>query len=270
MGIDELLSVTPEAMALAILERRRVLAKILPDVEKKMSEEADQLAPLVEKLRLKRDAESNKVAELKKIRDDAQREARKLLKQTRDLRNKLETEGGLKSLDPKWAKEQLEEALEEVENKIEKQALTLEDERKLIEQRKSLLKKNQDWLEKRRKNNPQMAEYIASSKKMQKLFILADKCHQEMLAHATKSEPIHADFIEKRTELKNTMRQLERARALIQQSENTVTYWEKISKSGAGTLLSDSKNVQQGGKSTIKRKNADLPLSPNSKKEEGA
>ena len=269
MGIDELLSVTPEEMSLAILERRRVLAKILPDVEKKMGEEADQLAPVVEKLRLKRDAESNKVSELKKIRDDAQKSARILLKQTRDLRNKLEAEGGLKNLEPKWAKEQLEDALAEVEEKIEKKAITLEDERKLIKARKELLKKNQEWLEKRRKNNPEMAEYIASSKEMQKLFTLADKCHNEMLSHVSKSEPIHTEFVEKRIELKNIIRQLERSRALIQQSGNTIDFWEKIVKNGPGNLLSDANNIRQDKKSTIKRKNAELPISSTPQKEGG-
>ena len=83
MDISDLLALKPEDLAATILERRRFLAQALPDIEARMSDDADELAPLVEKLRLARDAESNKVAELKNSRNQSQQEARQLLQQTR-------------------------------------------------------------------------------------------------------------------------------------------------------------------------------------------
>ena len=260
MNLTDLLALEPENLAAIILERRRFLAQALPDIESRMSEDADVLAPEVEKLRLARDAGSNKVAELKKRRNEAQHEARELLQETRTLRSQLEESGGLKNLDPDWAKEKLEDALQSVEEKIEKEALSLEDERRLISERKALLQKNDAWLDKRKKDNPEMAKYVESSRKMQKLFTLADKLHQEMLTYVGKNEPIHAEFIEKRADLRNSMRQVERSRALIKQSDSAISFWESSLKDGLDKLLINAKQVDSGGKSSIRRRNADLPI----------
>ena len=260
MNLTDLLALEPENLAAIILERRRFLAQALPDIESRMSEDADVLAPEVEKLRLARDTGSNKVAELKKRRNEAQQEARGLLQETRALRSQLEESGGLKNLDPDWAKEKLEDALQSVEEKIEKEALSLEDERHLISERKALLQKNDAWLDKRRKANPEMAQYVESSRKMQKLFTLADKLHQEMLTYVAKNEPIHAEFVEKRADLRNSMRQVERSRALIKQSDSAISFWESSLKDGLDKLLINAKQVDSGGKSSIRRRNADLPI----------
>ena len=260
MNLTDLLALEPENLAAIILERRRFLAQALPDIESRMSEDADVLAPEVEKLRLARDTGSNKVAELKKRRNEAQQEARTLLQETRTLRSQLEESGGLKNLDPDWAKEKLEDALQSVEEKIEKEALSLEDERRLISERKALLQKNDAWLDKRRKANPEMTQYVESSRKMQKLFTLADKLHQEMLTHVDKNEPIHAEFVEKRADLRNSMRQVERSRALIKQSDSAISFWESSLKDGLDKLLINAKQVDSGGKSSIRRRNADLPI----------
>jgi len=226
-----------------------------------MADDADTLAPEVEKLRLERDAGSNKVAELKNGRNEAQKEARELLKQTRTLREQLDGSGGLKSLDPKWAKEKLEEALERIEEKIEKQALSLTDERKLLDERKKLLQKNEVWLEQRRKDNPDMAQYVDSSRKMQKLFNRANELHLEMLTYVEKNEPIHSTFVEKRAELRNSMRQVERSRALIKQSKSAIAFWESALENGLEDLLKNAKQVESGGGSSIRRRNAELPIS---------
>jgi len=261
MNLTDLLALKPEELAARILERRKLLAKALPDIEARMVDDADTLAPEVERLRLARDGESNKVSELKISRNEAQQEARQLLQQTRVLREQLDESGGLKSLDPKWAQEKLEEALEVIEEKIEKEALSLTAERKLLAERKAILKKNEEWLEKRRKDNPEMSQYVDSSRKMQKLFKLADKLHQEMLTHVEKNEPIHAEFMEKRAELRNSMRQVERSRALIKQSKSAISFWEASLNNGLDDLLKNAKQVESGGGSSIRRRNAELPLS---------
>ena len=86
MDLQALLSLEAEELAKKILERRQFLSEALPDIESRMASDADELAPKVEKLRLARDAASNKVADLKKRRNDAQSEARVLLQESRKLR----------------------------------------------------------------------------------------------------------------------------------------------------------------------------------------
>ena len=268
MNISDLVALEPDELASMIFERRKLLADILPEIEAKMAEDADVLAPQVEKLRLARDAESNQVAELKRLRNQAQKAARDLLERTRVLRAELDGKKGLKNLDPKWAKEKLEEALQAIEKKIDQEALSLNDERRLLAERKELLKKNKDWLEKRRKDNPEMAEYVDSSNRMIELFSLANELHQEMLTHVEKNEPIHAEFVEKRAELRTTIRQLERSRALLKQSESAISFWKNANQDGFGELLASAKRVESGGKSTIRRRNADPPLAIKSKEGE--
>ncbi|MBK38884.1 MAG: hypothetical protein CMB50_01440 [Euryarchaeota archaeon] len=260
MDIKPLLSLEAEELAKKILERRQFLSEALPDIESRMAADADELAPKVEKLRLARDAASNKVADLKKRRNEAQSEARILLQQSRELREVIEKSGGMKNLDPKWAKEKLEEQLEEIEDQIEKKALSLNDERKLLSKRKELLRKNADWLNQRKKDNPEIADYVEVSKKMNKLFTQANKLHQEMLTYVEKNEPIHAEFTEMRGELRNSMRQVERSRALIKQSESAIQFWKNTLENGFDDLLKSAKNVEKGGASSIRRRSADLPI----------
>ncbi len=243
-----------------ILQRRQFLSEALPDIESRMAADADELAPKVEKLRLARDGVSNKIAELKGRRNDAQKEARELLQKSRQLREVIEKSGGMKNLDPKWAKERLEDQLEEIEDQIEKKALSLNDERKLLAKRKELLRKNEEWLSKRKKDNPEITEYVGISKKMNKLFTLANKLHQEMLTYVEKNEPIHVEFTEKRGELRNSVRQVERSRSLIKQSESAIQFWENILENGFDTLLDPAKRVGKGGPSSIRRRSADLPI----------
>ena len=260
MDLKSLLSLEAEELAKKILERRQFLSAALPDIESRMAADADELAPKVENLRLARDASSNKVADLKKRRNEAQSEARVLLKQSRELREVIEKSGGMKTLDPKWAKEKLEEQLEEIEAQIEKKALSLNDERKLLSKRKELLRKNADWLNQRKKDNPEIADYVEVSKKINKLFTQANKLHQEMLTYVEKNEPIHAEFTEMRGELRNSMRQVERSRALITQSESAIQFWKNAVENGFDDLLKSAKNVEKGGASSIRRRSADLPI----------
>tara|TARA_B100001996_G_scaffold278069_2_gene218575 strand:- start:99 stop:947 length:849 start_codon:yes stop_codon:yes gene_type:complete len=260
MDLKALLSLEAEELAKKILERRQFLSEALPDIESRMAADADELAPKVEKLRLARDAASNKVADLKKRRNEAQSEARVLLQKSRELREVIEKSGGMKNLDPKWAKEKLEEQLEEIEDQIEKKALSLNDERKLLSKRKELLRKNADWLNQRKKDNPEIADYVEVSKKMNKLFTQANKLHQEMLTYVEKNEPIHSEFTEMRGELRNSMRQVERSRALIKQSESAIQFWKNALENGFDDLLKSAKNVEKGGASSIRRRSADLPI----------
>ena len=178
----------------------------------------------------------------------------------------MEEGSGMKSLDPKWAKVKLEENLADVEAKIEKGALSLTDERRLLAERKSLLEKNDEWLKARRENNPEMAQYVDSSKKMQRLFKTADKLHSEMLDVVEKQETVHENFIEFRDAFRNSMKQLERSQALIKQSETSISYWEKRLENGFGPLiggeqdlLENAKRVESGGHSSVRRRDAELP-----------
>ena len=95
---------------------------------------------------------------------------------------------------------------------------------------------------------------------MSKLFTQANKLHQEMLTYVEKNEPIHAEFTELRGELRNSMRQVERSRALIKQSESAILFWKNTLENGFDELLKSANNVEEGRPSSIRRRSADLPI----------
>ena len=261
MSTDELLALSPAQVAEKILERRRLMQQILPEIHQRNREEADRLEPIVEKLRLERDNLNNKVRELKTERNQSNASAKELLAEVRELRTAVEASGGPKSLDPKWAQEKLEEQLDALEDRIAKEALSLNDERKLLRERKRLLEENEKWLEERRESNQEMAAYVDARKKMQKLFRKADKAHEAMLKQVEKSHKINDKYVEERDALRDATSQWNRADALIKQSEEAIAYWGRRVEEGFGdlgpgfpNLLADAERVKAGGPCTMKRR----------------
>jgi uncharacterized coiled-coil DUF342 family protein len=156
------------------------------------------------------------------------------------------------TLEPKWAKERLEEKITEIENKIETQALDHKAEGSLIAARSQLLKENEMWLQTRKESNPSMVEYIATRKEMSSLFKKADRKHAAMVELSEKGRPTYAKRITLEQEHKEIRKQLDRAMELETQSEASVKYWEEVVKNGfkkgAGhDLLQNSRMVEEGG-----------------------
>ncbi len=89
---------------------------------------------------------------------------------------------------------------------------------------------------------------------------LQEKLDQEMQAYVEQYESSHVEFIQKRSELRNSTRQVERSRSLIKQSESAIRFWQDGIESGFGTLLESAARVESGGASTIRRRSADLPI----------
>ena len=56
------------------------------------------------------------------------------------------------------------------------------------------------------------------------------------------------------------MRQVERSRSLIKQSESAIQFWQNTLENGFDSLLKSASNVENGGPSSIRRRSADLPL----------
>ena len=261
MDTDQLLAVTPEDMAKALLAKRQMLKEQLPTVIRTLEAEEQNLEPKEEKALERKKILDDKVSDLKEKRNSAQKKAKELLKVVKESKTKLMEADGMVNLDPSWKKEKLFDEIEEIERKIETSALDHKAERKLLDRRKKIIEINDKWLRERRESNPEMVTYINARREMNKLYREADKSHRKMLDGREKALP-HYDKQKKIWyELREIRSQLDSAKEMLLQSDQAVTHWERTLAQGFreldgvfGDLLADQKKVLGGGDPSFARK----------------
>ena len=260
MEVEELLAISPEQLAQALLVRRQVLKQELPGVIRNLEAEEDSLEPRVKRADESHRKANEKVALLKEERNQSQKAASKLLVEVKDSKEKLVDSGGMVNLDPNWKKEKLIEQLEEIENSIQTSALDHRSERKLLDRRKKLLEENEKWLKSRKKSNPEMSRFVDSRGEMVSSYRKADSAHRKMLEAVSKAQPLHEKKVLLTAELRDIRRQMDRARELLDQSDIAIEHWQRRLKEGFGELgagyrdlMAASNKVSSGGRSSFAR-----------------
>ena len=265
MDNDALLKVEPDELAQSLLNRRRMLEESLPGVIRNLEAEEESLTPKLERQTKAHQKANERVAELKRIRDESQRDAGLVFVDVKSARENLMQSGGMVNLDPKWKKERLFEELEEIEHKIQTSALDHILERKMLDQRRKLLIENERWIEDRRGSNQEMADFIDKRREMSKLYKAADKAHMGMLAAVEKAQPLYEKKAVLSAELRDVKSQLDRAKELLSQSDKAIKHWERRLLEGYGDLgpgfpdlLKDKRRVTDGGASSFARKSSSI------------
>jgi uncharacterized coiled-coil DUF342 family protein len=260
MDPEALLAVTPEELSQALLLRRQVLKEELPNVIRTLEAEEESLEPRVQRIVTSHRSTNDKVSELKKKRNRAQKDAGAVLGEVRGARDSLAVSGKMVNLDPHWKKEKLLDELEQIENSIQTSALDHRAERKLLDRRKKLLEENDRWLKSRRESNPEMATFIDSRSKMNTLYRKADNAHRKMIEIVEKAQPMYEKKVALTAELREIRRQLDRAKELLAQSDYAIAHWERRLKDGFGDLgrgfpdlMAANTRVSNGGRSSFAR-----------------
>ena len=263
MDTSELMRVTPDDLASALLKRRMLLKDSLPGVIRNLEAEEDTLSPKLDRMKKAFDEANEKVAKFKAERDECQTSAGTLIPDVKKIRTKLNESGGMISLDPKWKKMRLLEQIEEIETKIQTSALDHKSERKLLDMRRSLISENDKWIRDRKDSNPDMAEYLEKNREMSKLFKKADKAHSLMMGAVSKAQPLYEKLTSASEEIREIRSQLDRAKELLSQSDKAIDYWEKRIENGFGDmgpgfrdLLKGQKTVDMGGSSSFSRRSS--------------
>ncbi len=261
MEAGDLMLLEPKELADKLLKRRIILKESLPGVIRNLEAEEDSLSPKVGRLKKAFDDANSKVAAFKEERGIHQSKAGKLIPEVKEIRERLNSSGGMISLDPKWKKRKLLEQIEEIEDKIQTSALDHKSERKLLEKRRALISENDKWIRDRKDSNPDMSRYLEKSREMSELFKKADKSHSRMIEAVSKAQPIYEKLSVSSRELKEVKSQLDRARELLSQSDKAIQHWEKRLESGFGDigpgfrdLLKARKAVEGGGRSSFAKK----------------
>ena len=89
MDTSELMRVTPDELASALLKRRMLLKDSLPGVIRNLEAEEDTLSPRLDRMRKSFDEANEKVAKFKAERDDFQTSAGALIPDVKRIRKKL-------------------------------------------------------------------------------------------------------------------------------------------------------------------------------------
>ena len=265
MDTKELMGVTPDKLATALLKRRMMLKDSLPGVIRNLEAEEDILSPKLDRLKKSFDEANDKVAKLKAERDHFQTRAGTLIPDVKRIRAKLDESGGMISLDPKWKKMKLLEQIEEIETKIQTTALDHKSERKLLERRRSLISENDKWIKDRKASNPDVTDYLEKNKEMSKFFKKADKAHSLMIGAVSKAQPLYERLTSASEEIREIRSQLDRAKELLAQSDKAIDHWEQRLENGFGDLgvgfrdlLKGQKDVDMGGNSSFARSSRKL------------
>ena len=260
MDPEALLAVTPKELAQALLLRRQVLKEELPNVIRTLEAEEESLEPRVQRIVTSHRSTNDKVSELKKERNSAQKEAGAILSVVRGARDSLAVSGKMVNLDPHWKKEKLLDELEQIEDSIQTSALDHRAEKKLLDRRKKLLEENDRWLKSRRESNPEMATFIDSRSEMNTLYRKADNAHRRMIEIVEKAQPMYGKKVALTAELREIRRQLDRAKELLAQSDHAIAHWERRLKDGFGDLgggfpdlMAANIRVSKGGRSSFAR-----------------
>ena len=158
MEPNELLSVSPEFLAKAIIHRRERLLELIPselEQAQALQMEAEQNS---RNAKQSRDEINQKVANLKKERNHAQNEAKQLFEQATKARDELIEKGEMKNPEPKWAKDKLSNKIQRIEEKIQTTGGNHKTEEKFINEMKALIKEHEEWVAQRANASPLMNE----------------------------------------------------------------------------------------------------------------
>ncbi len=251
MEPSELLSVSPEFLAKAIIHRRERLLELIPS----QLEQVQILQMEAEKnsrsAKQSRDEINQKVANLKKERNQAQNEAKLLFDEASKTRNELVEKGEMKTPDPKWAKDKLSNKIQKIEEKIQTTGGNHKTEEKFINEMKALIREHEEWVAQRENASPLMNEMKKNQQAAKKLIIAAEKAHKSMVELVEANEDRHTSFVgweDKRRKHTSLNGKLTAAK---KSSDEAVIFWREILEKGLESLLIDAKRVEEDGQSTL-------------------
>ena len=160
MTPEELLAITPEFLAKAILHRRERLALEIPEQLDARTNELTEAAAMARVAKDQRDSVNNKVSSLKRERNEAQAKAKLLFLEANSIReNAPKTKGGSEP-EPEWAKERLQQRLDALDLTLQTNWGTHIDERATLNEMKGLVREHEAWVEKRKDSFSEITKMV--------------------------------------------------------------------------------------------------------------
>jgi hypothetical protein len=246
----ELLAVTPELLAKAIIHRRERLLELIPEELEACKAQQTEAESMARSARKSRDDINEKVASLKKERNNAQKEAKNLFEQAGNLRQVMVDEGRMAAPEPKWAKDKLAARLAEIENRLETTSGDHKTEGRYINEMKALIREHEQWVEQRADSQPEFTKMKESQNRAALLMETAQKAHQAMTELAEANIDRHETYVRWEEGRRRSTSKSKRLDDALKSSDSAKSFWNDKLKEGFGQLLEDSNRVGDGGMSS--------------------
>lgn len=254
MEPSTLLSMTPELLAKAVLHRREQLLERLPSRLENMRSELNTISPSVEKSEKSRNQLNNKVSSLKEERNANKVKAFDLIRKSKELREKLLSEGRLKNPDPKWVKDKMMEDIAKMEEDFQTTAGDHKSEQKFLRRIKEMMSKHDAEVASRIKQNPEMQELHGMQKQIKALFAAAEKAHEAMIILVEESGVYHASLVSHSSLEDNLKSKIHNLEQIIENSSRAEEYWKRVLEQGTENLSQAAEEIRNGGLSSIAKR----------------
>jgi NADH dehydrogenase/NADH:ubiquinone oxidoreductase subunit G len=227
----DLLAVSPEFLAKAILHRRENIVQSLPPQIAKRQEERQIAANLAKDSRAKRDDLISKVSSLKKERNDAQTSAKLIIAE-------------LKNISDANSENQFDK-LRQIEDIKE-----IESDLKVIENLQSEIVEHKDWASKN-VGSKNIADDLEEMRiKADKLLESGKKAHIAMMELSKDNKKMQSIWLENESHRRRCESRYTKLARCKKESESAVEFWSSELKGDFSEMLTDSVRVSQGGPSS--------------------
>ena len=250
MTPEELLALTPEFLAKAILHRRERLALEIPEQLDARTSELTEAAAMARVAKEQRDSVNNKVSSLKRERNEAQAKAKILFLEANSIRENAPKTKGSSEPEPEWAKERLQQRLDALDLTLQTNWGTHIDERATLNEMKTLVREHEAWVEKRKDSFSEINKMIEVRDKAKRLLESADKAHQAMVQLHDENQIFHDTYIDNERKRKHADGRTTRLAQALDESQQGIDFWKERLDTGFHELLTDAQRVNEGGKST--------------------
>lgn len=250
MTPEELLAITPEFLAKAILHRRERLALEIPEQLDARTSELTEAAAMARVAKEQRDSVNNKVSSLKRERNEAQAKAKILFLEANAIRENAPKTKGSSEPEPEWAKERLQQRLDALDLTLQTNWGTHIDERATLNEMKTLVREHEAWVEKRKDSFSEINKMIEVRDKAKRLLESADKAHQAMVQLHDENQIFHDTYIDNERKRKHADGRTTRLAQALDESQRGIDFWKESLETGFHELLTDAQRVNEGGKST--------------------
>lgn len=227
----DLLAVSPEFLAKAILHRRENIVQSLPSQIAKRQDERQIAANLAKDSKAKRDDLLSKVSNLKKERDDAQSSANEIIIQIKNISNENSTN--------KFTKLNQHKNMEDSE-----EGLTS------IEDLQSEIKEHKDWAS-ANIDSKEISDNLETMRETaNKLLESGKKAHLAMMELSKENNKIQSIWLENESHRRRCESRYTKLIRCKKESDSAVEFWSSKITGDFSDMLTDSARVAQGGPSS--------------------
>ena len=254
VDVDALLEVQPDLLARLVLHRRERLAEVIPDQLDARRQELEAAKGFASEAKRQRDQLSSTIASLKTERNTYQAKARAAFERVEALREGMEGKDVIRTPDPAWARERLQERLNAIEEDMQQTAGDHKTEAGFIAAMRALVTEHESWVAGRTEKAGDHVAMKEARAEAHAMLDAAQKAHEAMLLVVHDHQRHHRDFVDQDEGLRRADSRTRRLVKALDESEQAIAYWNGVVAENLDAdhpLLKAMVKVAEGGASSF-------------------